>query len=56
MAAKWVDVTCPGCGQTMRLLQVLDEAKRPRLCPACIAKRRLARLAASEIMLQETRR
>lgn len=56
MAAKWVEVTCPGCGQTVRLLQLMDETKRPRLCPACIAKRRQARLAGRENMLQETRR
>ena len=57
MTAKWVDVTCPECGQTVRLLQTrLDEVKRPRLCGECLTKRRLARLAASETMMQETRR
>lgn len=56
MTAKWVEVACPECGQTVRLLQLMDETKRPRLCPACIAKRRQARLAGRENMLQETRR
>lgn len=56
MTAKWVEVACPECGQTVRLLQLMDETKRPRLCGACLTKRRLARLAASEIMMQETRR